>query len=112
MSALTTQPRRRTAAKVIYFHPDELARITSSARASCQSPSQFIRESALGKSTAPDPIINELARIARRLDQLTQLHDKDDSVLAEEVRAALKRHWGIVRELLTNRRRDKGAAGR
>jgi hypothetical protein len=107
-----THPRtRRTAAKVVYFHLDELARITMRARAACQSASQFIRESALGKSTAPDPLLQELVRIGERLDKLARGPGEVDGPLGDEIRAALDRHWGIVRELL-ERRRGKDASAR
>ena len=41
-------PDRRTAAKLIRFHPDELREITECARRSGLTPARFIRETALG----------------------------------------------------------------
>ena len=112
MSARTETPTRRTVAKVIYFRPNELARITARARAAGQTPSQFIRESALGKSTGPDPLLSELTRIGQRLDQIVRFPQQDDGALAVEVRAALDRHWTIVREILADRRRGRAASAR
>ena len=112
MSARTKTPTRRTAAKVIYFRPNELARITARARAAGQAPSQFIRESALGKSTGPDPLLSELTVIGQRLDQIARLPQQADGALVVEVRAALNRHWAIVREILADRRRGRGVSAR
>src|SRR5919204_648282 len=44
---------RRTAAKLIRFHREELARITERARASARTPGRFIREAALGAVPKP-----------------------------------------------------------
>src|SRR5919108_2428003 len=59
-------PERRTAAKLIRFHPEELARITERARACGRTPARFIRETALGAIPKPrqpaerDPLLREL----------------------------------------------------
>src|SRR5258708_38511924 len=66
---------RRTAAKLIRFHPEELQQIVECARRSGLTPARFIRETARGatpraRSYAVDqPLLNELARIGRGLDQ-------------------------------------------
>ncbi len=103
---------RRTASKVIYFHREELARITGRARACGQTPARFIREAALGGTPkrAADPLLTELALIGRRLDQIARLPETErDGALAEEVRAALDRHWALVRRVLADRRRGGGS---
>src|SRR5260370_13350192 len=68
---------RRTAAKLIRFHPEELEQIVECARRAGLTPARFIRETALGatpraRSYAVDqPPLPELARTARSLHQLT-----------------------------------------
>jgi hypothetical protein len=66
---------RRTAGKVIYLHPQELARITARAHACGQTPACFIREAALGGTPkrAADPLLSELTLIGWRLDQIARL---------------------------------------
>jgi hypothetical protein len=98
---------------VIYFHPEELARITGRARAAGQTPARFIREAALGGTPkrAADPLLTELALIGRRLDQIARLPEIGrDGALAEEVRAALDRHWALARRVLADRRQGGGAS--
>jgi hypothetical protein len=100
---------------VIYFHPEELARITARAQARSQTPARFIREAALGGTPqrAADPILSELTLIGRRLDQIARLpHVGHDSTLAEQVRAALDRHWTLVRHVLEDRRQGAGGSPR
>jgi mobilization protein NikA len=69
----------RTAAKLIRFRPDELARIWARARACGRTPARFIRETALGASVTPrreaatDPLLREVAQIGRHLEALVQL---------------------------------------
>jgi hypothetical protein len=64
---------RRTTARLIRFHAEELAQITARARACGQTPACFIRETALGaiprprSHTAVEPLLRELARIGRAL---------------------------------------------
>ena len=106
MAPRTPRPIRRTAAKIIYFYPEELGRITARARAAGQTPSQFIRDRAMGKHTGPNPLLSELTRIGQRLDQIARLLPPQDGAgLAAEVRAALDRHWAVVREILAHGRR-------
>src|SRR5947207_6445181 len=72
-------PERRTAAKLIRFHPEELARITERARLCGQTSSRFIRETALGaipkarQHAATDAALREPARVGRHLDELPRL---------------------------------------
>jgi hypothetical protein len=106
---------RRTASKVIYFHPEELARITGRARAYGQTPARFIREAALSGTPkrAADPFLSELTLIGQRLDQIVRLPEtRRDAALATEVRAAIDRHWALVRRVLTDRRKGGGASAR
>ena len=103
--------KRRTAAKVIYLHPQELARITARAHACGQTPARFIRDAALGanQKRAADPLLSELTLIGRRLDQITRLSQVgQDGTLAERVRAAVDRHWALVRRVLEDRRQGAG----
>ena len=98
---------------MIYFRPDELARITGRARACGQTPACFIREAALGGTPkrAADPVLSELTLIGRRLDQIARLSEAErDAALATEVRAALARHWALVRQVLADRRQGGGAS--
>ena len=110
---------RRTAAKLIRFRPDEIARVTERAHACGRTPACFIRETALGAIPRPrhdaaaDPLLCELGRIGRCLDQLARRAEAGGSgALATEVRAAFERHWVLVRQLVKNRRRrTAGVAG-
>jgi hypothetical protein len=104
-------PDRRTAAKLIRFRPEELARITARARACGRTPARFIRETALGAIPRPrhdaatDPLLCELARIGRCLDQLARLAQAGQhAVLAKRVNATLDEHWALVRHLIEERR--------
>ena len=109
-------PDRRTAAKLIRFHPDELREITECARRSGLTPARFIRETALGarpkarSHAAMGPLLRELARVGRCLDQLARVaHASQDAALAAQMSAALKRHEALVRHLV-QRHRQKGGS--
>jgi hypothetical protein len=102
---------RRTTAKLIRFHAEELAGITVAARACGQTPARFIRETALGAiprrrpHTAAEPLLSELARIGRALDQLARLAQTDPTAaLAEQVRTALEGHEALVRQVVETHR--------
>ena len=100
---------------MIYFHPEELARVTARAQGCGQTPACFIREAALGGTPkrAADPLLSELTRIGRRLDQIARLPQAGhDGALAEQVRAALDRHWALVRHVLEDRRQGGGGSPR
>ena len=106
-------PERRTAAKLIRFHPAELARITARAQACGQTPARFIRDTALGaipkarQDAVAVPLLCELARIGRRLDELAHLAQAgQDAALAKRVRAALDEHWALVRQVSKDHRRS------
>jgi hypothetical protein len=49
---------RRTTAKLLRLHPEELARIAARARVGSQTPTRFIRETALG----PIPNLSRMRR--------------------------------------------------
>ncbi len=98
---------RRTATKLIRFHPDELREITECARRSGLTPARFIRETALGarprarSHAAARPLLRELARIGQSLDQLARVAQASpDAALAVQMRAALKRHEALVRHIV------------
>ena len=98
---------RRTATKLIRFHPDELREITECARRSGLTPARFIRETALGarprarSQAAAGPLLRELARIGRSLDQLARgAQARQDAALAAQTGAALKRHDALVRHIV------------
>jgi hypothetical protein len=110
-------PERRTAAKLIRFHPEELARITERARVCGRTPARFIRETALGAIPRPrhhaatDALLRSLAPIGRRLDELAHLAQASQHAeLAEQARAALDGHWDLVRQIVQDRRRTGYAA--
>jgi hypothetical protein len=106
--------RRRTAAKLIRFHPQELALITEAARACGLTPARFIRETVLGARPSPRPhaaqapLLHELARIARRLDQLARRPLAGQDGLAERLRTALDDLGALVRQVVGDRRRGAG----
>ena len=109
-------PERRTAAKLIRFHPDELAHITERARACGRTPARFIRETALGaipkaRQHAPtDAALCELARIGKNLDELARLAQAGrHAALTERLAAVLDEHWARVRQLAEHGRRSPGA---
>jgi len=112
-------PERRTAAKLIRFHPTELARITARAQACGQTPARFIRETALGSipkarhDAVTVPLVSELARIGRSLDQLARLAQAgQDAALAKRVRGALDEHWALARQVIDGRRRSASRIAR
>ena len=104
---------RRTATKLIRFHLEELQQIVECARRSGLTPARFIRETALGatpraRSRAADqPLLRELARIGRSLDQLAhRAQDSQDPALATQTSAALERHQALVRHIVHGRRQQ------
>jgi hypothetical protein len=106
---------RRTIAKLIRFQAEELACITARARACGQTPAAFIRETALGAiprprpHTAAEPLLSELARIGRALDQLAHLAQTDLTAgLVEQVRTALGGHEALVRQVVETHRQWRG----
>jgi hypothetical protein len=112
-------PERRTAAKLICFHPDELARITERARVCGQTPARFIRETALGaipkarQDAASGAALYELARIGRRLDELTRLAQAGQhDALKERLAAVVGEHWARVQDFVHGARRSRGAISR
>lgn len=107
---------RRTATKLIRLHPDELRKITESARRSGLTPARFIRETALGATprarshAAAAPVLRELARIGRSLDQLARVAQaSQDAVLAAQTSAALERHQALVRHIVHGDRQKGGS---
>jgi hypothetical protein len=102
---------RRTAAKVIRFHPEELDRIRAHAQACGQTSARFIRETALGAipkarhDAAADPLLRELARIGRCLDQAVRLEQAGQHTgLGARAAAALDRLWTVVGPIVASRR--------
>ena len=109
-------PERRTAAKLIRFHPEELARITERARLCGQTSSRFIRETALGaipkarQHAAAAAALRELARIGKRLDELTRLaRAGQHTALEERLAAVVGEHWARVRQLVHDSQRSQAA---
>jgi hypothetical protein len=109
---------RRTATKLIRFHPHELRQITAHARRCGQTPARFMRETALGASPRPRhhaaavPLFCELARIGRSLDQLARFAAANqDATLAAQMSAALEQHQALVRHIV-HRHRQKGGSTR
>jgi hypothetical protein len=107
-------PERRTAAKLIRFHAQELACITAAARACGQTPARYIRETALGAiprprpHTAAEPLLRELAQIGRALAQLARhAQAGPTAALAERVRTALEGHEALVRQVVETHRRGR-----
>lgn len=107
-------PERRTTAKLIRFHAQELARITAAARACGLTPARFIRETALGAiprprpRTAAEPLLRELAQIGRALAQLARLAQTGPTAgLAAQVRTALEGHEALIRQVVETRRRGR-----
>ena len=111
-------PERRTAAKLIRFHAEELACITAAARACGQTPARFIRETALGAIPRPrphsaaEPLLRELAQIGRALAQVARLAQAGPTAgLAEQVRTALEGHEALVRQVVETHRRRRERRG-
>ena len=109
-------PDRRTAAKLIRFHPDELREITECARRSGLTPARFIRETALGAApkarahAADQPVLRDLARLGCCLDQLARVAQaSQDAALAAQTSAALERHQALVRHIVHGRRQKGGS---
>jgi hypothetical protein len=109
-------PERRTAAKLIRFHPDELACITERARACGRTPARFIRETSLGAIPKPrhhaatGALLRELGRIGHCLDELARMAEAGQHpALAERAHAALDRHWALLRQVVQDRQRSAGA---
>lgn len=102
---------RRTAAKLIRFHPDELTQIVRRAHDCGRTPARFIREAALGAIPKPrhhadrDAMLRELAHVGRELDQLARLAATGGSVplpesLTARLRATVDAHAALVRRVL------------
>jgi len=107
---------RRTATKLIRFHPEELHQITECARRSGLTPARFIRETALGAAprarshAAAQPLLRELARIGRCLDRLARVAQaSQDAALAAQTSVALERHQALVRHIVHGRRQKGGS---
>lgn len=102
---------RRTAAKLIRFYPEELDLIRAHAQACGQTSARFIRETALGAipkarhAAAADPLLRELARIGRCLDQAVRLEQAGQyTSLGARAAAALDRLWSVVAQVVARRR--------
>jgi len=98
---------RRTTAKLIRFHAEELACITAAAHACGQTPARYIRETALGAIPRPrphraaEPLLTELARSGRALAQLARLAQTGPTAgLVDQVRTALAGHEALVRQVV------------
>jgi hypothetical protein len=107
---------RRTATKLIRFHPEELRQITEAARRTGLTSARFIRETALGtpprarSHAAAAPLLRELARIGRSLEQLARVAEaQHDVALAAELGAVLGRHQAFVRHLVQDHRLKGGS---
>lgn len=107
---------RRTVTKLIRLHSEELRQITECARRSGVTPARFIRETALGAKPkarhhgATGPLLRELARIGRSLDQLARFAQANrEATLAEQTRAALERHQALVRHIVQGHRQKGGS---
>jgi hypothetical protein len=109
-------PERRTAAKLIRFHPEELTRITERARLCGRTSARFIRETALGaipkarQHAASDAALRELARVGGHLDELTRLAQAGRyATLTERLAALVGEHQARVRQLVHGVQRTRGA---
>ncbi|MEO8881583.1 MAG: hypothetical protein ABI446_14405 [Gemmatimonadaceae bacterium] len=109
-------PACRTAAKLIRFAPDELARITARAYACGRTPARFIRETALGAVPKTwhhadrDALLRELARIASSLTRLLVLSQRDDTAtVSEQLAVALEAHRAALRSLVDRGRVEAAA---
>jgi hypothetical protein len=107
---------RRTATKLIRFHSEELRQITEAARRAGLTSARFIRETALGtpprarSHAAAAPLLRELARIGRGLEQLAHVAEaQHDVALVAQLGAALGRHQALVRHIVQDHRQKKGA---
>lgn len=102
---------RRTAAKLIRFHPDELTLIVRRAHDCGRTPARFIREAALGAIPKPrhhadrDALLRELAHVGAELDQLARRVATGGSVPLTDsptarLSTALDAHAALVRHVL------------
>jgi hypothetical protein len=108
--------RRRTAAKLIRFHPDELVRITDRSRDCGRTPTRFIRETALGAVPRPrhhaatEALLRDLARIGGCLERIARLaRASHHAALAEQACAALDLHGALVRQIVQDDKVQSGA---
>ena len=101
-------PQGRTAAKLIRFAPDELAAVSSRARACGRTPARFIREAALGAipkarhNEDRDHILLALARLGGHLSVLARRIDCDNTRESDgaQLAAALAEHRTAIRALM------------
>src|SRR5437016_1371223 len=107
---------RPTATKLIRFHAEELREITECARRAGLTPARFIRETALGarpraqSHAATGPLLRELARIGRSLDQFARVAQaSQNAALAAQMRAALEQHEALVRHIVQPHRQKGGS---
>jgi hypothetical protein len=107
---------RRTAAKLIRFHAAELSLVTEHARLCGLTPARFIREAALGvvprakRHADTAPLLHEMARIGRDLDQLARaVREHGEVPEAERLTAALDAHLAAVRRLARGDRRHNAS---
>jgi hypothetical protein len=105
-------PPRRTTAKLIRLHPEELARIAERARACGRTPARFIRETALGaipkarQHGDAESLLYTLAGIGNTLEQLASVARRGQSpALVGRIAAALDDHRALVEHLLQDRAR-------
>lgn len=110
-------PARRTAVKLIRFHPDELSQIARRAQDCGRTPARFIREAALGAIPKPrhhadrDALLRELAHVGAELDQLARLAATGGNAplsdsLSARLSTALDAHAVLVRRVLNGRPHD------
>ncbi len=99
----------RTTAKLIRLRPDELARITTRARACGQTPARFIRETALGaipaarREPAAPEVLRALARLGASLDALARYGcTQQDPGLLDRLTRVLRDREALVRCVLTS----------
>ena len=116
----TTKANRanRTTARLVRFTPDELSDVTERSRECGRSLSQFIRDATLGAIPRArhraeiDPILHQLARIARDLESLnrgfrgtpesneTVGRSHDTAALTARLSAALDAHTAAIRQVI------------
>ncbi|HXQ28914.1 MAG TPA: hypothetical protein VN848_06550 [Gemmatimonadales bacterium] len=101
----------RTAAKLIRFRPDELARITARARACGHTPARFIRETALGavpaarREPAAADVLRALARLGASLDALARYGCTQQAPgLLDRLTRVLRDREALVRCVVTSHR--------
>ncbi len=103
-------PQGRTAAKLIRFAPDELAAVSSRARACGRTPARFIREAALGAipkarhNEERDRALLILARLGGQLSVLARRTNGDNQSESDgaQLAAALAEHRIAVRALMSS----------